>query len=315
MSTLGIVLIVIAVLLLGGVAGMLVYTVPLSKKIYQIQLVRTDTEKWGRVCSAPENEEQLAMFETGLVWAKENRTAMEEVCIENEGLKLYGEYYRFGGEKCVIILPGRCESLCYSYYFAAPYQRAGYDVLVIDSRAHGFSDGTYSTIGAAEGRDLIVWTRLLEDKGINTVYYHSICVGSAAGIIAMTDKNCPASVKGLITEGCFTSFRETFKRHMIVDKRPLFPVLDLVMFNIWRHTGTNVLATAPIRLMRKIEQRVLFLFGENDLFSVPEKSKQLYAACGSEDKRIVWFDKGGHSHLRINNTEKYDQAIIDFLQE
>ena len=61
--------------------------------------------------------------------------------------------------------------------------------------------------------------------------------------------------------------------------------------------------------------RVLFLYGEKDIFSIPEKSRQLFAACASENKKLVWFDKGGHSHLRINNTEKYDRTIIEFLKE
>ena len=102
---------------------------------------------------------------------------------------------------------------------------------------------------------------------------------------------------------------------MIAEKRPLFPVLDLVMFQITRHTGTNLIKTAPINVIGKLKQRALFLYGEKDVFSLPKKSKQLFEKCGSEDKRIVWFSKGGHSHLRINNLEKYDKAIVEFLND
>ena len=51
----------IAVLLLSGIAVMLWKTVPIAKKVYFSQLVRETPEKWGRVCSAPDNPEQLAM--------------------------------------------------------------------------------------------------------------------------------------------------------------------------------------------------------------------------------------------------------------
>jgi esterase/lipase len=57
------------------------------------------------------------------------------------------------------------------------------------------------------------------------------------------------------------------------------------------------------------------LYGEKDIFSIPQKSRELFDACISEDKKLVWFEKGGHSHLRINNTQQYDQAIIDFFAE
>ena len=65
----------------------------------------------------------------------------------------------------------------------------------------------------------------------------------------------------------------------------------------------------------KPDTKILFLYGEKDIFSIPEKSRKLFAACVSEDKKLVWFEKGGHSHLRINNTQQYDQAIIDFFAE
>ncbi len=307
----------ILILAIGGMIPMLVKTVPIARRVYRTQLVRETPDKWGRVCSAPENEEQLAMWNDGCAWAEARSAEMQEVAIENDGLKLYGEFYRFSeGKRCVLILPGRCECLKYSYYFAAPYERAGLNVLVIDTRAHGKSDGKFNTLGRAESGDVKAWARFLEQElGQQEIYLHTICIGTASAIYAMAAEDCPASIKGLITEGCFITFRETFKRHMMADHRPLFPVLDLVMLEIWRVAGTNQWKYAPIRYMKKLNQRVLFLYGEKDIFSIPEKSKKLFAACGSSDKKLVWFEKGGHSHLRINNKEQYDQAIVDFLNE
>lgn len=318
MGPLIIVLIVIAVLALGGLVAMLCYTYPLSKRVYKTQLVRTEPDKWGRVCSAPDNEEQLIMWETGVKWAQTHKEKIKEVHIENDGFNLYGEYFDFGAKRCVIILPGRCESLMYSYYFAPPYEKAGFNVLVVDTRCHGKSDGIYNTIGVKESRDVLAWAKFVKEEFSNEeVWFHGICIGTSSGIFAMTNENCPDYVKGFVTEGCFISFRETFKRHMIADKRPLFPVLDLVMFHINRHTGTNVYIQKPINAIKKLkpETRVLFLYGKKDIFSIPEKTQMLFDACSAKDKKLIWFDKGGHSHLRINNTEEYDNAIIEFFKD
>ena len=319
MGPLEITLIVVAavvVLALGGLVAMLVITVPLSGRIYREQLVRTEPEKWGRCCSAPENEEQMAMWNAGVAWMEENKHRITEVQIQNDGFDLYGEYFDFGCDRCAIILPGRCESLMYSYYFAPPYEKAGFNVLVIDTRCHGKSGGIYNTIGVKESGDVLAWAKLMKEQfGNREVWFHGICIGTASAVFALSSPNCPDYVKGLVTEGCFVSFRETFKRHMMHLGRPLFPVLDLTMLQINRHTGTNVYLDKPIRAMKKIrkDHRVLFLYGQQDIFSIPEKSKKLFAACAAEDKKLVWFDRGGHSHLRINNTESYDQAIVDFF--
>ncbi len=308
--------IALAVLLSGGLIFMLIYTYPISKRVYEDQLVRTSPEKWGYACTFPDDAEQVQMWHDGIAWMEQNRDRITELQIENEGLQLFGQYFDFGADRCVIILPGRCESLIYSYYFAPPYEKAGFNVLVIDTRCHGRSDGKYNTIGLQESKDVLAWAKLAHEQfGNQEIYFHGICIGTSSGLFALTSKNSPSYLRGLVTEGCYVSFPETFKRHMMALKRPLFPVLQLVMMHIYRHTGTNVYRYKPISAIRRLKPdcRVLFLYGEQDIFSIPAKSRKLFAACSSQDKKLIWFSRGGHSHLRINNTEAYDRAIIDFL--
>ena len=319
MGPLEIILIICAViifLIVGGIVAMLIITKPIALKVYEEQLVKTSSDKWGRNCSEMSNEEQVTMWNTGCEWADSFCDKKKDVFIENDGLKLYGEFYDFGSDKCVIILPGRCECLKYSYYFAKPYQELGMNVLVIDMRAHGKSEGKYSTIGVKESTDVKKWIEYIEKNfGVKEVWLHGICVGSSSAILLMTSDNCPKSIKGMVIEGCFVSFRETFKRHMIDINKPWFPVLDLVMMNIKKYAGADVYKAAPIKHIGNVKQNVLMLFGEQDIFSVPEKSKVFFEKCSSPTKKIVWFDKGGHSHLRINNTEKYDNAIKDYIKQ
>ena len=310
------ILLILAVLLLGGLIFMLIYTNPIAKRVYEEQLVRTSPEKWGRTCSFPDDAEQVQMWNDGLAWMEANRSRITELQIEHDGLQLFGQYFDFGADRCVMILPGRCESLIYSYYFAPPYEKAGFNVLVIDTRCHGKSDGKYNTIGIKESEDVLAWAKLVHEQfGNREIYFHGICIGTSSGLFALTSPRCPDYLRGLVTEGCYVSFSETFKRHMMALNRPLFPVLQLVMLQIYRHTGTNVYKDKPITAIRKIKPdcRVLFLYGEKDIFSIPKKSRRLFAACASQDKKLVWFERGGHSHLRINNTAKYDQAIMDFF--
>lgn len=306
---------VVAFLVISGTAVMLAKTLPISKRVYHQTLVRTEPEKWGHNCSAPEHPEQIAMWNEGCRWAEQHKSHIRELHTENDGLKLYGQYFDFGSEQCVIILPGRCECHKYSYYFAEPYRALGFNVLVIDSRCHGASDGKYCTIGVKESEDLRVWVKLLTDKlNIRSVWLHSICVGSSTGLLLMAKKDCPKEIGGIVMEGCFTTFRETFKQHMIFDRRPLFPVLDLVMWQIHRHTGTNVLRHSPLRCLRKIEKPVLFLNGKEDVFSLPKKSQWLFEQSASKKKQLVWFEHGSHSHLRLNNVKQYDNSIAEFIK-
>ena len=49
-----------------------------------------------------------------------------------------------------------------------------------------------------------------------------------------------------------------------------------------------------------------------DTSSTPDKGQLLYDNTHSK-KELIWFEKGMHSHIRINAPEKYDQSIVDFL--
>lgn len=316
MTTTQIILLVLLALLSFGLVSMLVATFPIANKVYKKQLVRTSSEVWGHSCSAPENEEQMAMWNEGLCWADGVKDFCSQEHIVNDGFNLYGEYYDFGSKSCVIILPGRCECLKYSYFYAKPYQDAGYNVLVIDTRCHGQSDGKYSSIGKNEHKDVLKWADfLIKEKGVEKICLHCICIGSASGILACVSKNCPKEIKEVVVEGVFTTFRESFKQHMVDLKKPIFPVCDEVMTLLFFKTGANVYSISPKRNLKKLRQRILFLHSKKDAFSKPDKAQWLFDNCASENKKLVWFEKGGHSHIRINNHNQYDTAITEFLND
>ena len=118
-------------------------------------LVRTSKKKWGRECSIPDDEEYRRMFDIGIEWDGRYAAYKKPVEIKSGRFRLKGEYFDFGAKRAVIIIAGRMESLLYSYFFAEPYRAAGYNVLVIDNRAHGESDGVISSLGYREYKDIL----------------------------------------------------------------------------------------------------------------------------------------------------------------
>lgn len=291
----------------------LIPTMVMSGVIYTVLLIRTKPEKWDRSCSIPEDEEYLGMFREGLAWDETYRHCKQEVSVVSDGLKLMGEYFDFGAKRAVIIVPGRMESCLYSYYFAEPYRQAGCNVLVIDNRAHGLSEGKVSSLGFRECRDLIAWSRLLSERfGNEKVILHGICIGSSASLFALTDKNCPDCLCGMVADGMYTTFCESFKNHMIEDHHPLFPFVAEVMLYIRLISRANVVTDGPGRRIGQLKKPILMLHSREDRFSLPQKAQQLYDACTAE-KRLEWFDVGAHSRVRVNDPERYDRVIREFL--
>ena len=307
--------IVAGAFLLASLIFMVPFTYSIAKKIYFGSFVRKNPQEWGRVCSCPSNEEQLRMFNAGVSWAAQHRDVIKELSISNDGLKLVGEYFDFKKEMTIIILPGRCESLLYSYYYAMTYTNKC-NVLVIDQRAHGESEGQFSTAGIKEGEDALLWAKLLKEKcEQKEVVIHGVCIGGASAIRASSLDEKNQYIDKLILDGIFVSFYDTIKRHTIAEGHNPFPVVNEIPSLFRKYARVDIMKYTPLKMIRKVDVPILFIHSRVDVFSLPKNLALIVEASPSVNKTVVWFEKGGHSHIRINNEEKYDETILSFLRK
>lgn len=284
-----------------------------SYMVYTKTLMRRSKEQWGRVPSDT-SEAHLKMDAEGMQWHYDNLDKKTDVHICRDGCNLYGEYYDFGSDKCVMVLSGRTESLRYGYYFAQPYAKAGLNVLVVDPRAHGLSDGSFNTLGFEESKDDLAWVRYLhENHGIQSVVFHGICIGSAGGMLALTDPDCPDYIDGLVAEGMFARFSESMRNHLIERKKLMFPIMQCINFWVKHYTGYTMYY-GPINVMDKMDKPLLMLHSKKDDYSTPKYAQQLYDMCPSMEKKLVWYESGKHSMLRPTDPQTYDREITLFLK-
>lgn len=309
-----IVLWAVAILLLSGLFVWILNVFVASYCVYTATLRRTKPEKWGREPTEFEGQ-QVLMYAEGLEWQKQHAQAGREIHIVNNGLNLYGEYYDLGFDRAVMILSGRTESLRYGYYFAKPYAESGYNVIVLDPRAHGRSDGEFNTVGFEESKDALAWARFAhKELGMKQIVFHGICIGAAGGMFALTNGDCPDYVAGMVTEGMFANFGESVKNHMIERKKPLFMIYRMTD-NWMKHYTGHSMDYGPIDVIDRLEKPLLMLHSREDRYSTPHLAQKLYDRAGSQQKRLVWFEHGKHSMLRITDTELYDSSIKRFLAE
>ncbi len=305
--------IIILCLVLWGILSYFIVTFGAGYFVFTRTLKRRSKEQWGRGHLTDPTSQHIDMDNIGQTWYNDNKQYKKDVHIINEGLNLYGEYYDFGNKKAVMVLSGRTESLRYGYFFAKPYVEMGYNVLVMDPRAHGESDGTYNTIGFEESKDMLVWAKLLHDKhGVEEIVFHGICIGSAGGMYAITSGNCPDYIKGLVAEGMFTRFEESMRNHLKERKKNMYPIMHCINFWMHHYTG-HTMSFGPIDVMHKMDRPLLMLHSKLDTYSRPELAEKLYGLCPVQNKKLVWFNKGGHSLLRITDMELYDSSIKAFL--
>ena len=310
-----IILLVVGIVLVSGLFFSLFFTFLTAYIVYSKTLMRSKRSPWGREqCSEPGCIPLETMWTRGLEWKKGFEQYIKEVEIKSkDGLKLVGEWFDYGFDKTVIILPGRRETLVYSYYYAKPYKDAGVNVLVIDQRAHGLSEGKYSTGGIKEAEDVSLWMKFLyEECGQKELFVHGVCVGTCCASIVAT-KYKTDYLKGIILDSMFITYKEIYKNHYIESGHALFPVYYQIWMWFRFFTHCNIEDSRPDKYMPEFTLPTLFIWGKKDVYCLPEKSQVLFDLCASKDKQLEWFEEAEHSRVRLNNEEHYDALVKAFL--
>ena len=310
-----IILIVIGGLLVLGLLTSVVLTFIIAYIVYSKTLMRGKSGSWGREhCSEPGCEPLETMWVKGLEWQKGYAQYIKELTIQSkDGLKLVGEWFDYGFDKTVIILPGRRETLIYSYFYANPYKESGVNVLVIDQRAHGYSEGKYSTGGIKEAEDVSLWMKYLHDElNQKEIILHGICVGTCVATITATQYKTDY-LKAVILDSAFITYKEIYKNHYIEGGHKLFPVFYQIWMWFKFFTKCDIEDSRPDRYMPKFDLPVLFMWGTKDAYCLPDKSQLLFDLCASKNKEIVWFEGAEHSRVRLFDENRYDSLISDFL--
>ena len=310
-----IILIVVGSLLLLGLLVSVVLVFIIAYIVYSKTLMRGKSGTWGREhCSEPGCIPLETMWVRGLEWQKDNKSFIKELEIKSkDGLKLVAEWFDYGFDKTVIILPGRREVLIYSYFYAKPYRESGFNVLVVDQRAHGYSEGKYSTGGIKEAEDVSLWMEYMHDElGQKEIVLHGICVGTCCSTIVVA-KYKTDYLKAVILDSAFIAYKEIYKNHYLESGHKLFPVFYLIWFWFWFFTKCHISDSNPEKYMADFDLPVLFMWGTKDVYCLPEKSKILYEKCASKNKEIAWFEGAEHSRVRLFNENRYDSLVSDFL--
>ena len=294
----------------------MLFIVPIP--IFDALFVRKSKEKWSRKTpSDTSNEEMVRMWDIALDFQASYHKNKEDVhLLTEDGLNLYGEYYDFGSDKAVIIMPGRPETLVYSLFYAESYRKANVNVMVFDSRAHGLSDGKNHGCGYMEKYDIFAACQWLEQsKGIKKVILHGICVGSSACAMAASDPNKPSNIIGLVTDGAYSTFYDTLwiriRRNAKINP---FTCITYFRRRIKKLYGYDIKKDGPLYRFPQINVPTLMMASKEDIYSLPAKTQELYSKLPeSIQKKLVWFPKGAHSHLRIVNPDLYDSSVANFV--
>jgi fermentation-respiration switch protein FrsA (DUF1100 family) len=238
----------------------------------------------------------------------------------SDGIRLSGWYLRAADATpetprpvvvlCHGIWTGRRECLPLALRFNA----AGYNVLTFDFRAHGLSDGRFTTVGHRETNDVlgaIEYVRSRADVDRERVGVVGFSMGAAAAIQAAAHNDDIAAV---VADSAYATFLDAAKYSFrVVTRVPQFPIAPMAMR--WAKWMVNVDTgkMRPIDLIGRISPRPLLIaHGEQDEIVPVRHAHSLFKAAG--EPKELWIDpQAHHVGARDMDTDGYFARIETFF--
>lgn len=198
--------------------------------------------------------------------------------------------------------------------YAQVYHNAGWNVLVPDHRAHGYSQGRYITMGWKEHQDLIGWARqLVEQDSEAQILLHGLSMGAATVMMATGSADLPSNVLAAIEDCGYTSVPEelTDKVSRVMGLPP-FPLVPATSLMTWFHTGNFLGEVDCVAAVSQSDTPTLFIHGEEDTFVPFWMLEELYAAATCPKEKLVVPD-AAHAQSHAADPDLYWSTVASFV--
>lgn len=243
----------------------------------------------------------------------------EEVTIRShDGLTLFGRYYHTAdGAPLDIGFHGYRS--CYVADFCGGSDMSislGHNLLLIDQRSHGRSEGKSITFGIQERLDCLSWVNYAIDRfGPEVkITLYGVSMGAATVLMA-SGLDLPANVKGIIAD-CPYSVAEDIIVDVGEKSMHLHPSFTVPFARLGAliYGGFNLNAANAIQAVQNTKVPILIIHGEADDFVPAEMSAQAQRANPNMVHRIT-FPGAGHAMSYLVDTPRYRQVVREFMEE
>lgn len=230
-----------------------------------------------------------------------------------EGYRLHGLWHPAkDSSKTVIFIHGYSYSLYGSVKYMKMFSDRGFNILLVDHRYHGLSEGKICTMGHKEKMDVVKWVNWVEDRvGRDTIIgTHGESMGAAT---ALLHGEVDDRVNFIISDCAYQSLSDQFRYRLKKEfKMPAFPLLYLGNLFSKMRAGLSYGKVSPVESVKKVKIPILFIHGQDDNYTTPSNSINLHKAKNGPG--FIYLVPGaGHGKSYETNPDNYKKVVYRFL--
>lgn len=237
--------------------------------------------------------------------------------VSYDGLRLRGRYYHLtDGAPLILFFHGyRCSSLRDGNGIFLYTRKLGYNVLLIDQRAHGNSEGKTITFGIKERFDCKKWVEYVVERfgTKQKVYLCGLSMGAATVLMA-SDVGLPENVIGILADCPYSSPKEilcTVMRNLGFPAKPTYYLAKLSAKLIGRF---DVEETSALEAVKRSQIPTLIIHGDADDF-VPCSMSMDCQLAGEDHIELLLIKGAGHGMSHCVDTPSYEKTLLRFFEK
>lgn len=218
------------------------------------------------------------------------KTACEEVSILSaDGLRLCGKLYHMKKDApLVIFFHGYHGSYAWDGYgFFKICKKNGFNILLIDERAHGKSEGNVITFGIQERYDCKLWAEYAVKRfgECTDIFLAGVSMG-AASIMMSSELGLPENVNGIIADCGYSEPAAIIMATIRAMRLPVKPLYQLIKCSAQLFGRFDLESAAPLRAVSQSNIPILFIHGAQDSIVPVSMGEELYRACISKKEKV-----------------------------
>ena len=216
--------------------------------------------------------------------------------------------------KFIILVHGYSANYHVHMPFVPLFIKKGFNILLVDERNHGESEGDFPSYGYFEREDLDLWINFIEKrKGPNLFLgLHGQSMGGAT-VLMCGAKN--PKVKFIIADCAYSSAKAIIKDQIKKVKFiPFTPVYYILRKKVKRLYNFDLNDINPIDDILTSKTPILFIHGEADKYVPFKMSVEMFNKHNNPKDKLLIVKNAVHLTSYDTEKEGYERIIDEFLE-
>ncbi len=233
-----------------------------------------------------------------------------------DGLTLTGRYYHNAdGAPLLLQFHGYKGNPIRDFAGVWPVaQELGYNVLLVDQRCHGGSQGHTITFGIRERRDCLAWVDYARSRfGPVPMYLMGVSMG-AATVLMVSAMNLPENVRGIVADCPYDAPASIIQKVLGVEMgMPVKLIYPLIRMGGILYGRFDLEEFSPLEAVPHSPVPILLLHGDDDRFVPFQMSCNIHAAA-PDNIQFHAIPGSGHALNQVKDPALYRALIVSYLQ-